>query len=229
MLKVDFHIHTSDVNHEFAVKHDAKMLIDRAAELKFDAIAITLHDYLLYTNEIKKYADSKNILLIPGMEKTIEGKHVLLLNIDKPYKNIIKLKQLRRMPPEVLVIAAHPFYPMGTYLGDFLQDNYELFDAIEYSSCYPFFYNGFNRKAQNFAQSYNVPLVGNSDTHILGQFGHTYTMVNTKKNILDIVKAVKNNKVMLVTKPLPFFTFSVFVIRVMAIGFLKMIGKDIFG
>ena len=43
MLKVDLHIHTSDDPVD-RIPHTTTDLIDRAAQLGYDAVAITLHD-----------------------------------------------------------------------------------------------------------------------------------------------------------------------------------------
>ncbi len=43
MLKVELHSHTSDDPHD-RIPYSAEQLIDRAAALGYDALAITLHD-----------------------------------------------------------------------------------------------------------------------------------------------------------------------------------------
>ena len=60
--------------------HTAVNLIDRAATLGFDALAITLHDSQFVDPGVTAYARERGITLIPGIERTIQHRHVLLLN-----------------------------------------------------------------------------------------------------------------------------------------------------
>src|SRR5687768_2788769 len=79
MLKVELHTHTSDDPAD-PIPHSAIELIDRAADLGYDALAITLHDKQFDVCSLAAYAAGRGLVLIPGVEKTIEGRHVLLLN-----------------------------------------------------------------------------------------------------------------------------------------------------
>ena len=79
MLKVDLHLHTKDDPAD-VIAHDAHQLIDRAAELGFDALSVTLHDRDVPDPHMVGYARDRGIALIPGVERTIEGRHVLLIN-----------------------------------------------------------------------------------------------------------------------------------------------------
>ncbi|MFP4111589.1 MAG: PHP-associated domain-containing protein [Candidatus Woesearchaeota archaeon] len=223
MLKVDLHLHASEDKREPVMFYDAKMLIDRAKELEFDALAITLHDQFFYNEDIKKYADSRDIILIPGIEKEIEDKHVLILNIDK-YPDIDKLEDLAKLPKSSLIIAPHPFYFIGRSVGKFLKENPSLFHGVEYNSVYLSFLNSANRKAKKFSVAHNLPLVGNTDCHLLSQFGRTYTLVDAKKDKESIIRAIKNNKVILMTRPLGFFVFVKFILRSILSKFAELFG-----
>ena len=82
MLKVELHTHTAD-DPEDTIPHTTFELIDRAAALEYDALAITLHDHQLDLKPFARYAAERGITLIPGVERTIEGRHVLLLNFAR--------------------------------------------------------------------------------------------------------------------------------------------------
>ena len=81
MLKVELHAHTADDPHD-SIPHSATELIDEAVALGYDALAITLHDRQLDINKLRPYAAERRLVLIPGIERTIQGKHVLLLNYE---------------------------------------------------------------------------------------------------------------------------------------------------
>src|SRR5688572_21134274 len=115
MLKLDLHTHTADdpVDH---IPHSSRQLIDRAAELGYDGLAITLHDRRLDPAALAPYAAERGILLIPGIERTIEGRHVLLLNFSGAAEDVRSFADLARLKAKErgLVIAPHPFFPTGS-------------------------------------------------------------------------------------------------------------------
>src|SRR5437773_440859 len=78
-LKVEFHAHTSD-DPQDVIPYSARELIDRAAALGYDALAITLHDRQLDLEPLRDHAAARGLVLIRGIERAIQGKHVLLLN-----------------------------------------------------------------------------------------------------------------------------------------------------
>lgn len=205
MLKMDLHMHTNDDPKDTFVEHSAEQLIDHAAKLGFEVLAITCHDHVAHSKEKAKYAEKKGILLIPGCERTIEEKHTLLYNFtQKEIEKINSFEDLRKMKKKHhLVIAAHPFYPNSVALGQKLAENVDLFDAIECSQFYTNRVN-FNKEAVWFAHKHNLSVVGNSDTHALWQMtGSNYSLVDSEKTVEGVLKAIKERKVKLVTKPLP--------------------------
>lgn len=207
MLKADLHIHTSEDLHD-NVKYTAKQLIDRAAKLKYDVISITNHDTYSYTKELAEYAKSKGILLIPGIEPRIEGKEILLYNFTyeevKKIKNFEDLRKFRRK--DKLIIAPHPFFFKHTCIKDNLIKYIDLFDAIEYCSFYTKHIN-LNKKSVEIANKFKKTLLGTSDMHNLWRMDYTYSLIDAKKDIISIVNAIRNNKIKIRTKPLPYYRF----------------------
>lgn len=202
-LKADFHAHTQDDPLDYrCVKYSAEELINEAQRKGFEVLSITAHDKIVYSPYLREYAAQRGILLIPGVEVTIEGKHVLLINYlgTLEFKTIKDLEKVRS--PDVLIIAAHPYFPGTSTLKHRLEENIELFDAIEYSHFYHRFIN-FNRKAVKLSKKYHKPLVGTSDTHFLVQMDKTYSMVEvTRKTATGVVEAIKEGNVRVITKPL---------------------------
>ena len=60
----------------------------------------------------------------------------------------------------------------------------------------------FNKKAVRFVSDYHLPLVGNSDAHVLEQFGLTYSLVQAEKNPDAIIQAIKAGHVKPISRPL---------------------------
>lgn len=160
---------------------------------------------------MRDYAAKKNILLIPGIELTVEKKHIVCLNIEKfkdiKVKNISDLKKYKN--EKSALIAPHPYFPTSYSLNSKLENYIDIFDAIEYTHFY-FKAINFNKKAQKKAKEYNLPLIGVSDAHLLRQIGTTYSFVEAEKNPEAVIKAIKENKIEVVTEPLKVTPFSIF-------------------
>ena len=132
-LKTELHSHTIDdpKDGKSIVVHSAQQLIDKAEEQEFQVLSITNHNQLLFSSSLEEYARERGILLIPGVEATLEGKHVLLYNFldyDDSWDNPEIVAQ--RKGPNQLVIAPHPFFPIPTALRKRVAHWNGLFDAI---------------------------------------------------------------------------------------------------
>ena len=199
-LKVDLHLHTAEDPRD-RVRHTAKELIAKAAQDDFDVLSITNHRCITFNRELQSYAMERGILLIPGIEMTIKRRHVLVLN-PPPYKrcsDFLSLSKLRRR--ETLIVAPHPYFPGMYSLNGYFLKHISLFDALEYCHFYSTRIN-FNQKAVEVSQSFGFPLIGNSDTHFLSQFGTTYSLIYAEKNVESIFDAIRQNKVEVITRPL---------------------------
>ena len=199
-LKTDLHLHTAEDPLD-RVRYTAKELISKAANQHFDVISITNHHQMTFNHDLLSYAQERGILLIPGVEMTIQRRHVLVLNPppDRMCSDFLSLSKLCR--PETLIVAPHPYFP-GTYsLNGHLLKHQNLFDALEYCHFYSSMIN-FNQRALEVCQSYGFPLVGNSDAHFLSQLGTTYSLIYAEKNLESIFAAIRGNRVEVVTRPL---------------------------
>ncbi len=218
-LKTELHTHTIDdpSDGKRIVVHSAHQLIDKAEEQGFQVLSITNHNQLLFTSALEEYARERGILLIPGVEATLEGKHVLLynfLNYDSSWSSPEIAS--KHKGPDQLVIAPHPFFPLPTALGKRMIRWCDLFDAVEYNQFYLSWLN-FNKRAQELAQQLNLPLVGNSDVHWIFQLGRTYSLVYAEQNIDSVLNAIKQGDVRLVTEPVSsFFVARWFGLNVLA-------------
>jgi len=205
MLKVDLHIHTADDPVD-RIPYTTTDLIDRAAQLGFDAVAVTLHERQLDLAPFESYAAERGLVLIRGVERTIEGKHVLLLNFDRGADELDTFADLARFKADDanrdgLVIAPHPFFPSPFCLWSDLHRYADLFDAVEYNAMFTRQLN-FNRIAERWAAQRGKPMIGNCDVHHLRQLGTTYTLVDAPRDAGAICAAVAAGRVSVVSRPL---------------------------
>ncbi len=216
MLKVDLHTHTSD-DPEDRIAHSTWALIDRAAALRYDALAITLHNRQLDLVPFVPYAADRGITLIPGIERTIGGRHVLLLNFPRgadAVQSFDDVAQLKRRFPG-LVVAPHPFFPSGSCLMGRMSRHAELFDAVEYNAMFTASLN-FNVLAERWARQHGVPMVGNGDVHLLEQLGTTYSLVDAERDPASICAAIAAGRVRVVSQALSVWTAARLVVSVVA-------------
>ena len=201
MLKVELHSHTADDPVD-SIPYSTCQLIDRAAELGYDALAVTLHDRQLDVNPFASYAADRGITLIPGIERTIEGRHVLLLNFSAATERVHSFEDLARLKSREsgLVIAPHPFYPVGLSLREKLRQHGHMFDAVEHNAMFTRALN-FNRPAARWAQAHGKPMVGNGDVHRLEQLGTTYSLVEAERDPDAICEAVRGGYVQVEARP----------------------------
>jgi predicted metal-dependent phosphoesterase TrpH len=206
MIRVELHTHTSDDPAD-NIPHTTRDLIDRAAELGYGALAVTLHDRQLDIAPHVEYARERGITLIPGVERSLGRAHILLLNYPPEaasLRGFDDLAALRRRS-RGLVVAPHPCYPIGSAIGiPRLDLHRDLVDAVEWNAMYARGLN-FNARAARWARENGKPLVGNSDLHRLEQMGPTSSLVDVERgaDAEAICEAIRAGRVTLETSPLP--------------------------
>lgn len=202
MLKVELHSHTADDPLD-RIPYSTKDLIDRAAALGYDALAVTLHDRQLDVRPLESYAMARGIVLIPGIERTVQGRHVLLLNFEHGAEEVQTFEDLRRLKQQGsgLVVAPHPFFPAGMSLLGCMNQYPDLFDAVECNAMYTSMLN-FNTLAERWAKRHGKPMVGNGDVHRFEQMGSTYSLVDAEPNASAICAAIVAGRVTVVSQPI---------------------------
>jgi predicted metal-dependent phosphoesterase TrpH len=202
VLKVELHSHSADDPQDW-IPYSTEQLIDRAAQLSYDALAVTLHDKQLDVSRWSSYAAQRGIVLIPGIERTIAGKHVLLLNFPREAEGVgsfADLAALKQRAPSGLVVAPHPYFPALSCLWGLLEDYEEVFDAVEVNGMFTESVN-FNAPARRWAEARRKPLVGNGDVHRLPQLGTTYSLVDAEPSPDAICAAIKARRVKVEATP----------------------------
>lgn len=204
-LKCALHNHAGE-DPEDKLSYSTLELIDRAKELSFDAVAVTLHNRFFHSKKIREYAEKNKILLIPGIEIDIKNRHVLILGANSACEKIrsfADLKKWKEKNPNSFVLAPHPYFPFfpPQSLGKYLKKNLACFDGVELS----FFYTkwiDFNRRGRKIARENNLPLVATADCHNLDYLDIGYCTVKTKKRSVNaILNALHKNDFRNYSKP----------------------------
>jgi predicted metal-dependent phosphoesterase TrpH len=215
MLRADFHHHidADPIDGRF-VRYSPGELIDQAVAVGLNVLAITCHESIPYDGDATRYAAERGVVLLRGMEATVGGHHVLLLNFRDWPSGKCTMADIRACKaPGSLVIAPHPFYPAGIAGGETLEAHRDVFDAVEFSGLYTPLTQRFNRRALQYAEAADLPVVGNSDTHFLWQMGHTYTLIEAPLEADAVIEAIHHGRVRLVTRPLTWRHVARFIVQ----------------
>ena len=215
MLRADFHNHmNADPIDGAFVSHSAGELIDRAAAVGLNVLAITCHEAVPYDGDADRYAAARGVLLIRGMDATVNRQHVLLLNFPEFPPGVCTLDEIAAgKTPEALVVAPHPFYPAGIAGGEMLAAHGALFDGVEFSGMYTALTPHFNRRAVEYARAARLPVLGNTDTHFLWQIGRTLTLIGAPPEPAAVIEAIRRGRVQLATRPLSWAHLVRFIVQ----------------
>ena len=222
MIRAELHAHTADDPSD-RVPFTAQDLIVRAAALGYGAIAITLHDAAFDPAPLAAFARQHGVRLLPGVERTVQRAHVLLINFPAAAAMAVHrfedIAALKAAHPHGLVVAPHPCYPIGSALGRRRLDAFApLWDAIEVNALHVRALD-WNRAAIAWAKANGRPLVGNGDVHRLIQLGLTWSEVDVDlpAEMPDadaanaICEAIRAGRVRVVGAPLsPLYAASIF-------------------
>lgn len=226
MLKVELHAHTADDPEDY-IPYTLERLVDQLAVQGYDAVAITLHERQLDLAPYHAYAAGRGVVLLPGVERSIEGRHTLLINYPAAAAEAVRtfddLAELRASHHDGLVVAPHPYYPLSSCLHKAIDRRPELFDAVELHALYTRHLD-FNRRARAWARSHGKPMVGNGDIHRLGQLGTTWSMVDAVPDPDAICAAIKAGRVEVRTEPVSLLRLVTVLASVLPSGVMRTLG-----
>jgi predicted metal-dependent phosphoesterase TrpH len=224
VLKTELHAHT-DLDPKDRIPHTTTQLLDRAADLGYQVVAVTLHDRYFDPAPYLPYARERGLVLLSGIERTIARRHVLLINFGPECASVRTFDELARLKARAagLVIAPHAFYPLASSLRHRLGSHASHFDAVELNSMYTRRID-FNRRAIAMAKTLNKPLVGNTDLHRLDQLGTTYSLVDADPEPDAICDAIRAGRVEVRTEPIGLGRAGLTITRMVIGGLLGRAG-----
>ncbi|ERH02525.1 MAG: putative metal-dependent phosphoesterases (PHP family) [Halonotius sp. J07HN6] len=192
MLRVELHAHS-------ARSHDGRdpvdLLLEQAAGVELDALAVTDHDAIDASIEAAEKASDYGLVGIIGMEVTSAVGHILALGIDDLVPSGLSYDEtLDRIHEQGgIAVVPHPFqksrHGVAPHVTD---DQLASADALEvYNS--RLFTGRSNRQAETFAVERGLPMTAGSDAHISELVGQAVTEVGadeaTADAILDAISA----------------------------------------
>jgi hypothetical protein len=184
-IKLDLHLH-SIYSGDSLIK--PRELLRYVKKIGLDGFAITDHNTFKAYKVLTQYPESKNLIIIPGMEIETDIGEVLALFIDEGidctnnefFHIVSKIRENNG-----LIVIPHPF--------DFLRDNhlkmkllseeiiYKYIDGVEIINSRIIF-KYCVEKARKFKEEYNLFETGGSDAHTLKEIGTGYTLLEEINN-----------------------------------------------
>jgi predicted metal-dependent phosphoesterase TrpH len=191
VLTVELHSHS-------ALSHDGRdpvdLLLEQAAAVGLDALAVTDHDEIQASIEAAEQAADHGLIGIVGMEVSSAAGHILAFGIEDLIPPGLSYDEtLERIHDQGgIAVIPHPFQKSRHGVAPHVtEDQLASADAIEvYNS--RLFTGRSNRQAERFAIERGLPMTAGSDAHISELVGQAITEVGaddrTPEAILDAIR-----------------------------------------
>lgn len=197
-IKADLHVHTTYSKDSLITPKD---LVYYAKKKGLNAVAVTDHNVLEGSYKIAK--ETKDFLIIPGMEVSSCDGHIVALNVSElvPRGLSAEVTVDRIHKAGGVAIACHPFVLFKGCLKDKVCST---FDAIEVINARAFPFNRSVKKAQETAQRLGLSRVAGTDAHYGPQIGSGYTVIEAEDpNVEAITKAIVDGNCEPFGQPVP--------------------------
>lgn len=211
MLRFDLHVHT---NYSADGLSTVEEVLKAAAAAGLDGVAITDHNTTAGARYALEVAQGMpGVLVIPGEEVTTRAGHLIVLGITQDITPGMSVEDTIKEAKKLggIIVVPHPYnrprhgisIPAGA-------------DAVEvYNSRFIFGFH--NRIAKRKARKLALPEVSGSDAHIASLVGSAVTCIKAKKDLKDVLEAIKNGKTSIVVKKTPLHIYA----RQMVNGWIK--------
>jgi hypothetical protein len=186
VLSVELHTHSSL---SYDGRDPVDSLLERAAAVGLDGLAVTDHDEIDASLDAADRADQYGLVGIPGMEVTSDAGHVLALGVRELVPAGLSFHEtLDRIHEQGgIAVVPHPFQESRSgVLANITREDLTAADAIEvYNS--RLLTGRANRQAKRFAESAGMPMTAGSDAHISEMVGRAITTVDTTDRSVEAV------------------------------------------
>lgn len=184
-LRIDLHVHT-ECSADSIITLDK--LLFHAKRKRLDAVAVTDHDTL---EGASRYIKRTDFLIIPGIEISSLGGHIVALGIDELVPKGLTIEETldRIHKARGVAIACHP---SALFKGSIGHRTSSRFDAVEVMNASVIPFGRSVSTSRRMALSLGLPQVGGSDAHYGPEIGCAYTTVEAEPNNREIMEALKS-------------------------------------
>ncbi|AGB15756.1 putative metal-dependent phosphoesterase, PHP family [Halovivax ruber XH-70] len=194
MQTVELHTHSS---RSYDGRDPVELILEQAAAIGLDAIAITDHDEIDASLEAVELAPEYGLVAIPGIEISSKAGHVLGIGIERAVPPGLSFGEtLDRIHDRGgIAIVPHPYQESRHgVMARITRDELAAADAIEvYNS--RLLTGRANRQAERFAIERGLPMTAGSDAHISEMVGQAVTHVDADEHSAEaIVQAIADGR-----------------------------------
>lgn len=202
MLSAEFHCHS-------ALSYDAhdpvELLLEQAAGVGLDAIAVTDHDEIDASLRAVELAPNYGLVAIPGIEVSSAAGHVLGLGVREAIPPGLTFMETvdRIRGQDGIAVVPHPFQKSRHGAAAHVTEaELASADAIEvYNSR---LLTGLaNHWAESFAVEHGMPMTAGSDAHISEMVGQAVTKVRARSRDGAILDAIREGETEVLGKRTP--------------------------
>lgn len=187
-LKLDLHIHSTYSPDSF---NSIDEINSRIHEIGFNGYALADHDTMDGLGKALK--KSGDLVVIPSMEVSAKGAHVLALDPTETIPIGLSVPEVvdRIHDQGATAILAHP-YGLPRSWPNMKEITSTNLDAIEVANSAQVPYELICELNHQLALRLKLPATGGSDSHIPGTIGRSYTIIETDStDYHDVIKAIK--------------------------------------
>ncbi|ELZ13758.1 PHP domain protein [Halovivax asiaticus JCM 14624] len=194
MQTVELHTHSS---RSYDGRDPVELILEQAAAIGLDAIAITDHDEIDASLEAVELAPEYGLVAIPGIEISSKAGHVLGIGIERAVPPGLSFGEtLDRIHDRGgIAVVPHPYQESRHgVMARITRDELAAADAIEvYNS--RLLTGRANRQAERFAIERGLPMTAGSDAHISEMVGQAVTHVDADEHSAEaIVEAIADGR-----------------------------------
>jgi predicted metal-dependent phosphoesterase TrpH len=186
VLAVEFHTHTE---RSYDGRDPVEDLLERAATVGLDALAVTDHDDIEASLNAQSLAADYGLVAIPGLEVSSADGHVLALGVEQQVPAGLSFRDTVSQIRDYggIAVVPHPFQESRHgVLANISKEELATADAIEvYNS--RLLTGRSNRQAERFAQKRELPMTAGSDAHISRMVGQAVTHVDADERSADAI------------------------------------------
>jgi len=186
VLSVELHTH-SELSHDG--RDPVDLLLEQAAAVGLDAIAVTDHDEIDASLEALEKAPEYGLVGIPGIEVTSRAGHVLALGVEEAIPPGLSFGETLDRIHELggIAVVPHPYQESRSgVMANITPESLAMADAIEVYNSRLLTGRG-NRQARTFATEYDLPMTAGSDAHISEMVGQAVTLIDADERTADAI------------------------------------------
>ena len=203
MLRTELHCHNIYSNGhvgELEPPCDCNVTISqqlqKSLDSELDVLFVTNHNTLDGFKQMTDYKNNheklSNLHIFPAEEITTDKEaHVLVYGLHEEIKSNQTIDEIldAAKSQDAVTIAPHPFSLIDALRDDSLKcDLFEVFNSSNID-----IYS--NKKAEIFAKENNLLTIAGSDSHIASTIGRCTNLIDSEKNLDDILYAMKKGKI----------------------------------